>query len=370
MIEDTHPIFISKSVAASREADARNDELLSQGGLMRGRSTGRGRKWLRRILWTFAALILIAIAGIVYLAVSKPLLKEREVVAPSAGGTRIAEGEMLGNYYPAAGTPLGAILVLGGSDGGVPRTADIIAQALSQEGFNALVLSYWGAPGQSLEMKALPLEAFDRAIEWLKQQPGSGGRVGVMGYSKGAEAALLVAVRRGDLVAVVAGAPTHMSWQAIDPVGTLIGGTSTFTAEGETIPYMPYGNVNFFAGPGPLEIHTQSLLDEDEHPEARIAAERIQAPLLLLCGGEDLVWPACRMARALVERARGSGRPAPLLLAYPAAGHGVLGPPPAPGRREDPLITTQTRTPEADVSARRDAWPRVLAFLRAAFQGG
>jgi dienelactone hydrolase len=55
------------------------------------------------------------------------------------------------------------------------------------------------------------------------------------------------------------------------------------------------------------------------------------------------------------------------LLAYPEAGHAVFGPPVAPGDAFYPDLDASGGTAEANDAARAAAWPRALAFLRAAF---
>jgi uncharacterized protein len=329
---------------------------------------GSRRRWLVWLKWTL--IVIVGLLGVTTVAMLtfKPWLSEKQVVEPLPGGKRIKQANMLGNFYPASGSSSGAVLVIGGSDGGISATADNMAKALSEAGFDAMATSYWGAPGQSLDMKQLPLEAFDAPIAFLKSQSAQRTKVAVMGYSKGAEAALLLGERRKDLAAIIAGAPSHVSWQAIDFVGTFFGGTSTFSFGGQSLPYMPYGNVNFLDGPTVFEIHDKSLKSQSSHPEAQIAVEKIAAPVMLLCGGKDAIWPACDMASSLVERAKEKGGVPPRLLAFPAAGHGVLGPPPAGLLRDDPLVIRMTRTPEEDVAARTQAWPQVIAFIKASFR--
>ena len=52
------------------------------------------------------------------------------------------------------------------------------------------------APGKPAKLKNIPLEDFARGLDWLKKQPGvDASRLGIVGYSKGAEAGLLVATR-------------------------------------------------------------------------------------------------------------------------------------------------------------------------------
>jgi hypothetical protein len=54
-----------------------------------------------------------------------------------------------------------------------------------------------------------------------------------MGYSKGAEAALLLGAQRSDLAAIVAGALTNVSWTTLDFIGVLIGRISSFSYDGK-----------------------------------------------------------------------------------------------------------------------------------------
>lgn len=309
-------------------------------------------------------LLLVSVAVVL---IWKPWLTEKQVLAPLPGGKKLVEPGVFGNFYAASSEPTGAVLVIGGSDGGVSATADNMAKALADEGFDALAISYWGAPGQSLEMKQLPLEDFEPAIEFLKKRPGAQGRVALLGYSKGAEAALLLGTFRDDVGAIVAGAPTNVSWQSMDLLGMLFGASSTFSSRGDSLPFLPYSNVDFSAGPTVFEIHNNSLRELGKHPDARIAVERIKSPVLLLCGGKDVIWPACDMASDIVAQAKTKGSAAPQLLAFPAAGHGVLGPPARDGLRKDPLVTKLTRTSREDEAARSAAWPKVIEFLRSSF---
>jgi uncharacterized protein len=327
----------------------------------------KSRKWLRRLAQTFLGLLGFIVLVTAALLMFKPWLSEKAVVAPLVGGEKIERPDIVGNFYPAIGKSSGGVLVIGGSDGGISATADNIAKALSEAGFDAMAASYWGAPGQPLEMKELPLEALDASIDFLKKKSNGGQRVAIMGYSKGAEAALLLAARRSDLAGIVAGAPTNVSWQALDFIGAFVGGTSTFSFDGKALPYLPYSGVDFFDGPTVFEIHDISLRRAANHPSAAIEIEKSKAPVLLLCGRKDLIWPACDMAKSLVQRAGDNATKQPRLLSYPEAGHGVLGPPHRGVLREDPLVTKLTRTAEADAEAREDAWPQVIAFLRESF---
>lgn len=321
------------------------------------------RKWARRMGFGCLGLLLLLAAFIAYLVMAKPWARAVKIEPPLAGGTRVTDGGMVANFYaPANGAKPGAVLVIGGSEGGLSSSANAMGAALRDAGYRALVLSYWGGEGQGRELNGVPLERIGAGLDWLKDQPGVEGKLALIGYSKGAEAALLLAARRADLKAVVAQVPSHLAWQGISPLAMMVVGQSSFTWSGETIPYMPYRNVDFMKGPGPYEIHSKSLIDEAQFPEAQIAVEKIGADLLLTCGGKDNVWPSCQMANKIVERRAAKGASAPVLLEYPQAGHAIFTVPGRAGFGEK-AVRMMGGDPAATAAAQADAWPKTVAFI-------
>lgn len=141
------------------------------------------------ILGLFAA----AISAIWYL---NPFAPTVVVSDPGPTGRRITDNGLIANYYPVSGEGMHpAILMLGGSEGGIATSVSQMATALQQEGYAVFHLSFFGAPGQSSKLELVPLELFDQAIDWLKSQPDiDGERLAVIGGSKGAEAALIIAI--------------------------------------------------------------------------------------------------------------------------------------------------------------------------------
>ena len=70
------------------------------------------------------------------------------------------------------------------------------AAQLAGEGFVALAFSYCGAPGTSEKLCNVEIRRTVEAIEWLASQPEVvDGKVAVLGWSRGAEHALLVCRR-------------------------------------------------------------------------------------------------------------------------------------------------------------------------------
>lgn len=301
-------------------------------------------------------LLLIAACGAAYYF--RLFVPAVEIADPGPTGRRVGESGVLGNFYPGRGPGRRpGVLVLGGSEGGIGEGAKRIALALQAEGFSVLSLSYHRGPGQPPHLELIPLETFAAATSWLQRQAEvEPGRIGIVGVSKGAEAALLAATRDPRIKAVVAAAPSSVAWQgsSFDRDGEF---ASSWTERGRPLDHLSYGRWKWWAEMSP--ILAESLKTLPRHPGAAIPIERTVAPVLLVCGEADTLWPSCPMARQLEKRARGHGRPAITLLAYPLAGHGAFGVP----RRPDPQAGSGS---EVNNRARMDGWPRVIAFLKSA----
>ena len=164
-----------------------------------------------RLVWKIAlgvvaAVVLVGVGGFLFLLFKPDAAAE--LAGPGPSGVRITENGIFGNYYtaPKTGSAHPAVLVLGGSEGGLYPEVTAEAEDLQKRGFNVLQLAYFNAPGKSSKLERVPLEQFYTALDWLKRQPGTdANRIGIMGYSKGAEGALLVATRYPGLKAMVLG---------------------------------------------------------------------------------------------------------------------------------------------------------------------
>lgn len=300
------------------------------------------------------------------LAPSRYGLPEIEVSAPGPTGVRVDGGALFGNYHPAAGEgPHPAVLLLGGSEGGLSRGVQQMALALQREGFSVLQLGYFGVPGTPDSLQRIPLEVFDRGLAWLSAQPGvDARRLAVVGASKGAEAALLTATRHAGLRAVVAGMPTSVVWSGIDWRRGGQSRRSSWTSRGielVTMPFSPWRPAD-----GVISVY-RSIEDPTRHEMAERAAipiERVRAAVLLVCGEAETMWPACPMSRALATRAARRGGPPVEVLAYREAGHLVFGPPVPRGHPFHDRLALYGGTIDGNAAARADSWPRVVAFLR------
>ncbi|QHL90504.1 prolyl oligopeptidase family serine peptidase [Sphingomonas changnyeongensis] len=293
-------------------------------------------------------------------------LPEIEVLAPGATGQRISRDGLFGNYFPAPGPgPHPAVLLLGGSEGGLGRATLQMALMLQKQGFAVFQLAYFGAPGQPEALERIPLELFDRGLDWLKAQPGvDPERLAVMGASKGAEAALLVASRRPDLSAVVAGMPTSVAWNGVNWARSGQSAHSSWTVGGREVATMPFAEWNQADGIISVYRAVEDPAQRQLAERAAIPVERARARLLLVCGEAETMWPACPMSRMVDARSRRQGGPPVTLLAYKDAGHFVFGPPVAPGEPFYRRLDAYGGTVAGNAAARADSWPKVIAFLK------
>jgi uncharacterized protein len=284
-------------------------------------------------------------------------------VPPGDTGRRITENGLVANYFPARQRGP-ALLTLSGSVGGLSMNDTAIA--LQAERFTVLHLSYFRGPGQNQNAELIPLEYFATALAWLQRQPEvDPARVGILGVSKGAEAALVVAARHPELKAIVAAQPSSVVWPGI--IGDSRTGpiSSSWSEQGKPVPHLPHVPYDASRGGTLADNFAASLKAVESHPESVIPVERIAAPILLVCGEADRIWPSCPMARQIQNRLRARGRPVATLLAYDDAGHLAFGLPLPP---DDPRVTTSGGTDRGNRAARSDSWNKTIVFLKANLQ--
>lgn len=325
----------------------------------------RRRTWKRRLVLGLLISLSVLVVALVALWIWRPWVPDIEIIDPGPTGRRVSERGVFANYYPAKGAEGGpAILLLGGSEGGISEPLTDVATVLQEEGYSVLTPGYFGVPGQPGNLERVPLETFDRALAWLeRQREVDPDKVGVAGVSKGAEAALLVATRHPEVRAVVAGVPSSYVWPGIswtDPWTD-----SSWSVDGEPLPFLPYGpfGLSFFMG-DIGKVYREGLPKRAEHPDAAIPVEDIDAPVLLVCGREDSLWPSCEMARQLKERADDLNGPPIRILAYDDAGHLSVGPPVRRGEKLYDFLDRLGGTTNGNNAARADGWPKILGFAR------
>jgi dienelactone hydrolase len=314
-------------------------------------------------LGVVGALVVVGGGGFAYMLTRAPAPAKIAEAGPT--GQRIVADGIFANYYPATGPgPHPAILLLGGSEGGLGKDMQAQALLLQAQGFSTLQLAYHNAPGKPAKLKNIPLEDFTRGLDWLKQQPGvDGSRLGIVGYSKGAEAGLLVATRTPGIRAAVLGMPSSVVWDGMSGENYLLGSfSSSWSAQGAPVPHLAYkGQPD---ARGLMAVFENGLKELDKNPSAIIPVEQYRGKLMLVCGEAEKLWPSCPMTDQIVARAAKAGGPPVTVLRYKDAGHGVMGAPFTDDKTRENW-SQMGGTEEGNAAARADSWPKIIAFLKA-----
>lgn len=257
-------------------------------------------------------------------------------------------------YYDVLeGTKPIGVVVLGGSEGGksVHR-----AKAFVDAGYSVLSLAYFKEPGTPDYLDEIPLEYFDKPIEWFAEQPRMRGKgIVLVGGSKGAELALLLASRKKAIAGVIAVSPSSVVFQGIPQV--FWPPRSSWSCKGEPLPFVPYDASKGVDTNHLRPMYELSLSHADKVAKASIPVERINGPILLLSGEEDDMWPASDMAEAMVARLKESKfLHAFKHVKYENAGHTL----------NEFFMVGGTK--EGNKEAQADSWQKMLAFLSDNFQ--
>jgi dienelactone hydrolase len=288
--------------------------------------------------------------------------------APEPVKTGVTVNGLVADLYNPAGVhgPLPAIIVLGGSEGGMGAGAAKEARLIAQHGYVTLQVAYFDAPGLPKELGLIPLEYFKAAIDYLRALPGvDPARIGIEGTSVGGEVALTVAAHYPQIKAVVAAVPSSVVWPGISR--TTPNPPSTFTLGGQPMADLPYGWTGSFKGV--YALYADGLKALDQHPDAVIPVERIEGPVMLICGKADTLWPSCPMSEQVSARLTAKGfKPPVQLLEYSDAGHAVFGPPADPANPNYKTLGSLGGSPDGNNAARQDDWLRAMAFMDGALK--
>jgi len=242
---------------------------------------------------------------------------------------------------------------------------------LASRGYAVLNLFYFGQEPLPKHFAEVPIEYLTNAVSWLQTREGvDAARTGVIGHSRGAEAALLMATLRPDVRAVVAVAPSSVVWPGPGAAGYF---HSAWSLDGKELPYVP---VNFSKGFGAFlkevtgrtqiehrPLFEDALKNKEAIERATIHVEKIQGAVLLISGKDDRVWPSTQMAEMIVTRLRDSGHPRTFQhISYENAGHsfGLPGAAQTTNRTEV-FKMGGTATGNAQAAAR--SWQATLEFL-------
>jgi dienelactone hydrolase len=285
---------------------------------------------------------------------------------------------LVGSFYePSTSQPYPGVVALHGAAAAVPHQ---LSELLATHGYATLALQYIDRPGLPDSLREVPLEYFDRAVRWLTGRSEiRDGRIGLVGISRGVEAALLTAVSREQPTTVIGysgggvigygavGVPPRAFTS--QPAWTRNGRPIARSASIEAVFDVLDGVAMSGCGVESLSKMVRSRTSETDLRDALIPVEEVNGPVLLFAGGDDRQWPSVAASALTIDRLKRRSDTSPAgLRVYCNAGH-VFGVPFADygGRATS---DENGGTPEANASAAVDAWPLTLDYLDAAGQTG
>ena len=228
--------------------------------------------------------------------------------------TKLAEGGLRGVLYTPKRARSVAIICMSGSGGGVDM---VFAPALAGAGFVALSLALFGFDGRPPHHQRIALDYVADAARWLAAESRT-RTVAILGTSRGAEAALLVALHFPAVTRLVFGvAPGSVVTPGWSP--ELQNAGPAWTVRGRSLPYSA-GRLNELIPP--LESRSEGLLtqtvstapfyeeifrDTAMDSAARINLADLAVPVYAFAGLDDALWPsalACRQLAAMAPAGR------------------------------------------------------------------
>lgn len=278
----------------------------------------------------------------------------RQLSAPGVDRRPVESDQLAGTLFEPAGTePRPGVIALHGSGG---NPAEDVAALLASRGYVALALQYAGdANPIPDELVRVPLSYFETAASWLRSRETVwDGRIGVFGMSRGGELALLLGSRFDWVGAVVSYVGSGVAFDTPR-------GSTAWIENGDPVPHVKTTDAHERPeddGTTPMLIRALEAADEATLRRATIPVEETDAPILLVSGGSDPVWPCRRLSKIAVERLREHDFAHEFEhLTYDDAGHYITAP---------YLPKTDSvfgGTPAGMVHADEGAWSAALEYL-------
>lgn len=289
-------------------------------------------------------------------------------------GTTVRDGDVNGRLFRGLGDgPHPGVLVLHGA-GGARGYEQTYAAMLAAHGYSVFCVEYFGAPGLRESLVDVPLEEFESAANWLLDSADvRGDSVGVVGFSRGGEAALLVGSTFDSVGVVVAYVPSCYVWAAPSWMRGVGEDQPSWTLNGEPVPYLPidryitnHDDLGEPLGGDEPSASTLALERASRHEieRATIPVETVDGPVLLISGGRDTVWPCSLFAERAAERLARHDHPwAFEHRCFREAGHAIR----APYQFDESVDADGEHryggTNEVNAEASARAWVDALEFL-------
>ncbi len=266
---------------------------------------------------------------------------QRSLLSAAVGHRSLRAKGLYGEFYwPAGKTHVPAVLVVGGSEGGLDAYLWREAALLASHGYAALALAYFGEAGLPDQLANIPLEYFMRALDWLQTQPAvDRNRLAVIGTSRGGELALLLAAHDRRLKAAIAYSGSGLVFASVhDPR------VPAWTWRGKPVAWVRKN--------APWQ-------------GAAIPVQQINGPFLLVAGRDDHIWNSSFLEQFALTWTHTHHHPfRDQMLTYAGAGHLIQPPYLATDATIDSRVGGDMRDQE---HADADSWTHLLRLLASRF---
>jgi dipeptidyl aminopeptidase/acylaminoacyl peptidase len=213
--------------------------------------------------------------------------------------------------YVGEGENQPLLVGFGGAEGGNAWVRNYLKPQRDRflaQGYAFLAVAYFGEEGIPKEIDRISLESVYAAIAEAANHPKVNREcIAIIGASKGAELALVLASRYPDIKAVVAVVPGN----AVFAAHTIAMNTSSFSSNSEPLPFVP---VPWSAVPALIKRDLRAaweemLKDSEAVARAAIPVENINGPIFLLSATRDEFWPSTEMSETIMRRLKEHGFP-------------------------------------------------------------
>jgi len=191
-------------------------------------------------------------------------------------------------FLPHTDKKLPVVIAFGGFEGGLD-TGNANGEMIAPHGVAVLGLAYFKEQGISQTLDQIPMEYFIDAINYLETHPLiDASRIGVVGGSRGSEAAFLLASMDSRIKSVVATTPSKVAWYGLTVP------KSAWTFKGQDIPAL---GLALDSKAKLIDRFSVALENDTKVKKSLFKFENINGPILMISAENDQVWPSFKMSK-------------------------------------------------------------------------
>lgn len=191
-------------------------------------------------------------------------------------------------YLPETKGKLPVVIAFGGFEGGL-GTGNANGEMIAPHGVAVLALAYFKEEGIPQTLDQIPMEYFVDAIDYLESHPSiDSSRIGVVGGSRGSEAAFLLATMDSRIKSVVVTTPSKVAWYGLTVP------KSAWTFAGKDIPAL---GLALDSNAKLIDRFTVALKNKSNVNKSLFKFENINGPILMISAEHDQVWPSFQMSK-------------------------------------------------------------------------